>query len=126
VDSVERAGVRPRVVSMPCRKRLGEEVETCREQILPREATALLVIGAATLLHWDRHGGPRGAVVRIEHLGAPQRCDAGVWFCTNGTAEAGAGATGLSAWLAGGRFSGSPGDGTRASLDDRPNGRMRQ
>jgi transketolase len=64
------AGVRARVVSMPCWKRFEAQPDSYRDQVLPPEITARLAIEAAAPLGWDRYVGPKGAVIGIERSGA--------------------------------------------------------
>jgi transketolase len=67
---LDEAGVRARVVSMPCWKRFEAQPETYRKQVLPPEITVRLAIEAAVPLGWDRYVGPEGDVIGIERFGA--------------------------------------------------------
>jgi transketolase len=67
---LDEAGVRARVVSMPCWKRFDAQPETYRKQVLPPEITVRLAIEAAVPLGWDRYVGPEGDVIGIERFGA--------------------------------------------------------
>jgi transketolase len=64
------AGVRARVVSMPCWKRFEAQPEAYRNEVLPPEITARVAIEAAAPLGWDRYVGPEGDVMGIERFGA--------------------------------------------------------
>jgi transketolase len=64
------AGVRARVVSMPCWKRFEAQPEPYRDQVLPPEITARLAIEAAMPLGWHRYVGPEGDVIGLERFGA--------------------------------------------------------
>jgi len=63
-------GVRPRVVSMPCRRLFEEQEPGYRERVLPAGVTARVVVEAASPLGWDRYAGPRGAVIALDRFGA--------------------------------------------------------
>jgi len=63
-------GVRPRVVSMPCRRLFEEQEDAYRERVLPHGVTARVVVEAASPLGWDRYAGPRGRVVALDRFGA--------------------------------------------------------
>jgi transketolase len=64
------AGVKARVVSMPCWKRFEAQPESYRSHVLPPEITVRLAIEAAAPLGWDRYVGPGGDVIGIERFGA--------------------------------------------------------
>jgi transketolase len=64
------AGVKARVVSMPCWERFEAQPESYRNHVFPPEITARLAIEAAVPLGWDRYVGPKGDVVGLERFGA--------------------------------------------------------
>ncbi|MGD1996954.1 MAG: transketolase [Anaerolineae bacterium] len=63
-------GVEARVVSMPSWELFDAQPASYRASVLPPDVTARLAIEAAAPFGWERHVGPRGAVVSIERFGA--------------------------------------------------------
>ncbi len=63
-------GLRPRVVSMPCRRLFEEQESAWREGVLPPAVAARVVVEAASPLGWDRYAGPHGAVIALDRFGA--------------------------------------------------------
>ncbi|MFQ5548554.1 MAG: transketolase [Woeseia sp.] len=62
-------GVSARVVSMPCTDAFDSQPAEYRQQVLPREITARLVIEAGVTETWWRHAGDGGHVIGIDRFG---------------------------------------------------------
>jgi transketolase len=73
VDAHERlraAGVKTRVISLPCWSLFDRQPESYRNEVLPPSMTARLAIEAGSALGWERYTGLRGATVTIDRFGA--------------------------------------------------------
>jgi transketolase len=69
LDLLAADGIRARVVSMPCRELFDRQDEAYRESVLPAAVPHRLVIEAAVSLGWEKHAGPRGEILGIDHFG---------------------------------------------------------
>ena len=69
-QSLEREGIRTRVVSLPCWERFAAQPVPYREMVLPSEVARRVSIEAGVSLGWDRWVGPEGAMIAIERYGA--------------------------------------------------------
>ncbi|MEQ1507940.1 MAG: transketolase [Myxococcota bacterium] len=68
-DTLSAAGVRARVVSMPCRERFWQQDAGYRATVLPQRVPRVAVEAAVTL-GWERWVGEHGAIVGIDRYGA--------------------------------------------------------
>jgi len=66
---LETAGVRTRVVSMPCVEWFEEQSESYRNSVLPQSVLARVSVEAGLALGWAKYV-PQGDSVSIEHYGA--------------------------------------------------------
>jgi transketolase len=64
------AGVRARLVSMPCWRLFEEQPAEYRESVLPRSVTARLAVEAASPMGWERWTGSGGTIIGIDRFGA--------------------------------------------------------
>jgi transketolase len=64
------AGVRARVVSMPCWEVFAEQPVEYRESVIPPAVTARVSIEAGTTLGWHRWVGERGVAIGLDRFGA--------------------------------------------------------
>ena len=62
-------GISARVVSMPCTDLFDSQSNEYRQQVLPSEVTARLVIEAGVTETWWRYAGASGRVVGINRFG---------------------------------------------------------
>ena len=72
VEAAERlgaAGVRARLVSMPCWRLFEEQSPEYRESVLPAQVTARVAVEAASPFGWERWTGSRGTIVGIDRFG---------------------------------------------------------
>jgi transketolase len=69
-DVLEAEQVSVRVVSMPCTDLFDAQTDEYRQQVLPGELTARVVIEAGVTGIWWRYAGERGRVVGIDRFGA--------------------------------------------------------
>ena len=69
-QALKEKGVAARVVSMPCRELFEEASAEYREQVLPKEISARVVVEAGVPFGWDKYAGDKGAVIGIDHFGA--------------------------------------------------------
>jgi transketolase len=66
---LETAGVKTRVVSMPCVEWFEEQSESYRNSVLPQSVSARVSVEAGLALGWAKYV-PQGDSVSIEHYGA--------------------------------------------------------
>ncbi len=67
---LEAAGIRTRVVSMPCREWFSAQERSYREEVLPPSVAARVSVEAGASLGWRDIVGDTGEVVAIDHFGA--------------------------------------------------------
>lgn len=67
---LERAGIRTRVVSMPCREWFEAQPRSYRERVLPPAVKARVSVEAGASLGWRDVVGDTGQIVSIDHFGA--------------------------------------------------------
>ncbi len=65
-----RRGVAARVVSMPSWELFAEQPSAYRDEVLPPDVTARLVIEAGASLGWERYAGACGEIAGIDRFGA--------------------------------------------------------
>ncbi len=70
VNSLNAAGRRVRLVSMPCTSVFEAQDEDYREAVLPRAVTARLAVEAGATLGWWKYVGSRGRVLGLDRFGA--------------------------------------------------------
>src|SRR5215211_1685497 len=63
VDVLEEQGVKARLVSMPCVESFFEQDEDYRNDVLPPDVRARVVVEAASPLGWDRIAGDNGEII---------------------------------------------------------------
>jgi transketolase len=63
-------GVRSRVVSMPSWELFERQSRQYKDEVIPPQVTARVVVEAAAKTGWERYAGPRGAVLGMESFGA--------------------------------------------------------
>ncbi len=68
-------GIKTRVVSMPCTDLFDAQSDTYRQQVLPDEVTARVVVEAGVTAMWWRYAGPRGRIIGIDCFGASAPAD---------------------------------------------------
>ena len=64
------AGIRARVVSMPCWELFAEQTAEYRNSVIPRDVPARISIEAGCSLGWHRWVGDHGLVIGIDRFGA--------------------------------------------------------
>jgi transketolase len=69
-DILARAGIRARVVSMPCWETFAAESEEYRRSVLPPSVTARVSVEAGTTFGWRQWIGDAGVAVGIDRYGA--------------------------------------------------------
>lgn len=68
-------GIKTRVVSMPCTDLFDAQSDKYRQQVLPDEVTARVVVEAGVTAMWWRYAGPRGRIIGIDCFGASAPAD---------------------------------------------------
>ncbi len=68
--TLEKSGVRTRVVSMPCREWFEEQSRSYREKVLPSAVRARVSIEAAVTFGWHDVVGDAGRCIGLDHFGA--------------------------------------------------------
>ncbi|MEO3935457.1 transketolase [Dermatophilaceae bacterium Soc4.6] len=68
--TLEKSGVRTRVVSMPCREWFEEQSRSYREKVLPSAVRARVSIEAAVTFGWHDVVGGAGRCIGLDHFGA--------------------------------------------------------
>ena len=74
-DVLAGEGVKARVVSMPCTDLFESQDEAYREQVLPADVTARVVVEAGVTASWWRYAGPSGRIVGLDQYGASAPAD---------------------------------------------------
>ena len=74
-ETLEKEGIRTRVISLPSWHRFEAQDEAYRESILPRAVHKRLVVEALSPFGWERYAGDEGAIVGIDHFGASAPVD---------------------------------------------------
>ena len=69
-ERLERAGIRTRVVSMPCREWFDTQPRSYRERVLPPAVRARVSVEARVSQRWREVVGDAGRIVAIDHFGA--------------------------------------------------------
>ncbi len=69
-EELQAAGVRARVVSMPCWELFDRQPQAYRDEVLPPSVRARVSIEQASTLGWDRYIGDVGASVGMHTFGA--------------------------------------------------------
>jgi transketolase len=64
-----RAGVRSRVVSMPCWELFDAQAQEYRDGVLPPAVWARVSVEAASSFGWERYVGSRGAMIGVDRFG---------------------------------------------------------
>jgi transketolase len=68
--TLEKAGIKTRVVSMPCREWFERQSRSYRDRVLPPSVRARVSIEAAVGLGWRDYVGDSGRIISLEHFGA--------------------------------------------------------
>jgi transketolase len=69
-EELTAAGVKSRVVSMPCFELFDEQPQKYRDEVLPPSVTARVGIEAGIRQGWDKYLGTGGAFVGLDTFGA--------------------------------------------------------
>ena len=69
-EQLERARIRTRVVSMPCREWFDQQSKSYRDRVLPPTVRARVSVEAGVAQGWRDIVGDAGRIVSIEHFGA--------------------------------------------------------
>ena len=69
-ETLEKEGIRTRVVSLPCWERFEAQDEAYRESVLPPACRKRVTIEALSPFGWERYAGDEGAIVGIDRFGA--------------------------------------------------------
>jgi transketolase len=69
-ENLQRAGVRARVVSMPCWELFERQEEGYRNAVLPPDVLARVAVEQAATLGWERYVGMRGTIIGMRTFGA--------------------------------------------------------
>jgi transketolase len=70
VDVLEEQGVNARLVSMPCVENFLAQDEDYRNDVLPPDVRARVVVEAASPLGWERIAGENGEIIAMTSFGA--------------------------------------------------------
>ena len=68
-------GIRARVVSMPCTELFDLQDKAYREQVLPSDVTARVVVEAGVTATWWRYAGLDGRIIGLDQFGASAPAD---------------------------------------------------
>ena len=69
-ETLEKEGIRTRVVSLPCWERFEAQDEAYRESVLPPACRKRVTIEAESPFGWERYAGDEGAIIGIDRFGA--------------------------------------------------------
>jgi transketolase len=68
-EELSGAGIRSRVVSLPCWELFERQEDGYREEVLPPRVTARVSVEEASTLGWDRYVGPEGVKIGMHTFG---------------------------------------------------------
>jgi transketolase len=68
-EELSSAGIRSRVVSLPCWELFDRQEDAYREEVLPPGVTARVSVEEASTLGWDRYVGPGGVKIGMHTFG---------------------------------------------------------
>jgi len=74
-ETLEKEGIRTRVVSLPSWELFEAQPDAYRESVLPRKARKRVTIEAQSPFGWERYAGDDGAIVGIDRFGASSPAD---------------------------------------------------
>jgi transketolase len=69
-ENLQRAGVRARVVSMPCWELFERQDEGYRRSVFPPDVLARVAVEQAATLGWERYVGMQGTIIGMRTFGA--------------------------------------------------------
>jgi transketolase len=69
-EELNGAGIRTRVVSMPCLNVFDKQPQAYKETVLPRTVSARIALEAGARLGWEKYVGDRGIVIGLDNFGA--------------------------------------------------------
>jgi transketolase len=69
-ETLEKEGIRTRVVSLPCWERFSAQKPAYRESVLPKAARKRVTVEALVSFGWEAYAGDEGAIIGIDHFGA--------------------------------------------------------
>lgn len=69
-ETLNRAGIRTRLVSLPCWELFDRQPEEYKQSVLPNSVTARLAVEAGSKFGWEKYTGRHGMVLGLEHFGA--------------------------------------------------------
>jgi transketolase len=69
-ESLEKDGIKPRLVSMPSWELFERQDENYRQKVLPPHIKARVTVEMGAVIGWDRYAGPTGAIVGMHSFGA--------------------------------------------------------
>ncbi len=69
-ETLEKARIRTRVVSMPCREWFAEQTRSYRDKVLPPSVRARVSVEAGVSMGWRDIVGDAGEIIAIDHFGA--------------------------------------------------------
>lgn len=69
-ETLEKSGIKTRVVSMPCEEWFQRQSKGYREKVLPPDIRARVSIEAAVGQGWRDYVGDAGRIISLEHFGA--------------------------------------------------------
>lgn len=68
-EELKAKGIAARVVSMPSTSVFERQPQSYREQVLPPQVSARVVVEAASPLGWERYAGPQGTIIGMTTYG---------------------------------------------------------
>ncbi len=68
-EELKAKGIAARVVSMPSTSVFERQPQSYREQVLPPQVSARIVVEAASPLGWERYAGPQGTIIGMTTYG---------------------------------------------------------
>jgi transketolase len=69
-ETLEKEGIRTRVVSLPSWELFEAQPQTYRESVLPPASKKRVTVEAQTPFGWERYAGDEGAIIGIDRFGA--------------------------------------------------------
>lgn len=69
-ETLNQAGIKTRVVSLPCWELFDRQPEEYKQTVLPDSVKARLAVEAGSTFGWEKYTGSYGMVLGLEHFGA--------------------------------------------------------
>ena len=70
LEKLAAAGIKARVVSLPCWELFEKQPQAYRDSVLPPSVTARVCVEVGAAFGWEKYAGPTGAIIGMRSFGA--------------------------------------------------------